>query len=287
MNAHVDRRARSRHERRGVALVVVLWTVALLATVTAAASSASRTSAAIAINLRAQATARSMAESGIVAASAIIDDSLRVLVGDRAKRDAFLGRLEPTMTGALPWLQDTLADGVFAVTVVDVSARLDINNAGADGLARLFSTVTSPTNARAMAERIDAVVLGDESGLRDARMRARDSLAAVLLGRDVSPRQRRPFESLDALRDVLGLDLSVLAQVAPFLTVDGDGTINRRAASREVLASASGSLVDAPTRLLLIARGWQRGHPLSRQIEAVFDVADDGLHLVRWRERDL
>ena len=219
MNAHVDRCATSRHERRGVALVVVLWTVALLATVTAAASSASRTSAAIAINLRAQATARSMAESGIVAASAIIDDSLRVLVGDRAKRDAFLGRLEPTMTGALPLLQDTLADGVFAVTVVDVSARLDINNAGADGLARLFSTVTSPTNARAMAERIDAVVLGDESGLRDARMRARDSLAAVLLGRDVSPRQRRPFESLDALRDVLWLDLSVLAQVAPFLTV--------------------------------------------------------------------
>lgn len=274
------------HARRGVALVVVLWTVALLATVTAVASNAARTSAAITANMRAQITARAMAESGIVAASAWIDDSLRALAGDAARRDAFLSRLEPVVTGARPLLQDTLTGGVFAVTVVDVSARLDVNNAGADGLTRLFATVTSPPTARAMAERIDALVRGDQSAIEDAARRSRDSLSAVLLGRDVSARQRRPFESLDALRDVPGLDLAVLAQVAPYLTVDGDGTINRRAASREVLAAASGSLVDAPTRLLLMARGWQIGHPLSRDIEAVFDVAGDGLRLVRWRERD-
>ena len=81
--------------------------------------------------------------------------------------------------------------------------------------------------------------------------------------------------------------MGVLAQVARFLTVDGEGTVNRRAAPREVLAAATGSLVDAPTRLLLLARGWQRGHPLSRQIEAVYDVTENGLRLVRWREHDL
>jgi hypothetical protein len=74
---------------------------------------------------------------------------------------------------------------------------------------------------------------------------------------------------------------------ATWLTVDGDGKINRRAASREVLAAASGSLVDAPSRLLLIARGWQIGHPLSRQIEAVYEVGESGMRLVRWREREL
>ncbi len=283
---------RSRHcfrttrSRRGVALVVVLWTVALLATVTAVASNAARTSALVASNLRAQTMARAMAESGIVAASTMIDDSLRVLAVNQSARDAFLGRLEPTASGALPLVQDTLGSGVFAVTVIDVSARLDVNDAGADGLTRLFSTVTSPAVARAMGEIIDGIVRGERSAFDDAALHARDSLEAVLLGRTAGPRTRRPFESLDVLRDVPSLDLSVLARVAPLLTVDGNGTINRRAASREVLAAASGSLVDAPSRLLLIARGWQRGHPLTRQIEAVFDVSTDGLRLVRWREHD-
>ena len=278
---------RTARARRGVALVVVLWTVALLATVTAVASNAARTSALVTSNLRAQTTARAMAESGIVAASTLIDDSLRVLAVNQSARDAYLGRLEPTASGALPLVRDTLGNGVFAVTVIDVSARLDVNDAGADGLTRLFSTVTAPAVARAMGEMIDGIVRGERSAFDDAALHARDSLEAALLGRDARPRMRRPFESLDALRDVPSLDLSVLARVAPFLTVDGNGTINRRAASRGVLAAASGSLVDAPSRLLLIARGWQRGHPLTRQIEAVFDVSPDGLRLVRWREHDL
>ena len=272
--------------RRGVALIVVLWSVVLLATVTAIASGAARTSAAVAANARAQATARAMAESGIVAASVLVDDSLRVFASNATRRDDFLARLEPDSPDAQPLLQDTLADGVFAVTVVDVSARLDVNNTGADGLARLFALATSPADARAMAERIEAIVRGDGSATTDDRLRARDSLEASLLGRAVSPRRRRPFESLEALGDVSGVDAAVLARVAPFLTVDGDGSINRRAAPPEVLAAATGSLVDSPSRLLVIARGWQRGHPLTRQIDAVYDVAEDGLRLVRWREHD-
>lgn len=280
--------------RRGLALVVVLWAVVLLATVTAVASSAARSSASVASNLRAQSTARAMAESGIVAASGLIDDSLRVWRNDASRRTTFLDALEPRQAGARPLLQDTLSDGVFAVTVVDVSARLDVNSAGVDGLARLFATATTPSTARMMADRIVAIVRGDAatfapSAAREARERleARDSLNAMLLGRETAPRQRRPFESLDALREIPGMDVAALAQVAPFLTVDGDGTVNRRAAAPEVLAAATGSLVDSPTRLLLIARGWHRGHPLTRQIEAVYDVTESGLRLVRWREHDL
>ncbi len=271
----------------------MLWAVVLLATVTAVASSAARSSASVAGNLRAQATARAMAESGIVAASRLIDDSLRFWRANDVRRGAFLDALEPTREGARPLLQDTLADGVFAVTVVDISARLDVNLAGVDGLTRLLATVTAPAAARRMAERIDAVVRGEIGALsaadraRAERLQSRDSVNAMLLGREPGVAMRRPFESLDALRDVEGVDVGVLAQVARFLTVDGDGNVNRRAAPREVLAAATGSLVDAPTRLLLLARGWQRGHPLSRQIEAVYDVTENGLRLVRWREHDL
>lgn len=278
----------NKRTRRGIALVVVLWTVAVLATVTAMASGAARSSASVATNTRALATARMMSESGVVAALALINDSLRVYANDSARRDNFLDRLEPIAVGAQPLVSDTLTDGVFAVTVVDVSARVDVNSTSAEGLARLFATVTDRATAERMGERIESIASG--AALADDNndlLRARDSLNAALLGRDRAPTLRRPFESLEAVREALGADTTALIAVAEELTVDGDGKINRRGASSRVRAAASGSLVDAPSRLLIIARGWQRGHPLTRQIEVVCDVAPDGLRVVRWRERDL
>lgn len=278
-----------RSDRAGVALVVVLWLIVLLATATAVAGNAARTSSRVAANTRAQSTARAMAESGIIAAASIISDSLQQLTPNDTQRQNFLLSLEPQLANALPFMQDTLAGGVFAVTIVDVSARLDVNSAGVEGLTKLLTFVTTPENARRIATDIDnlahtAVNLDPE--LATARAR-RDSIADALLGRSNSPRLLQPIQTLNALQDIPGMDIVALEKVAAFLTVDGNGQINRRAASREVLASASGSLVDAPSRLLIIARGWYVGHPLTRQIEAVYDVADNGLRLVRWRETDL
>lgn len=275
--------------RPGIALVVVLWMIVLLATATAIAGNAARMSSRVAANTRAQSTARAMAESGIIAASMMINDSLQRLTQNDAQRQTFLGSLEPRTASAAPFMQDTLASGVFAVTIVDVSARLDVNSAGVDGLTRLFSFVTTPESARRMATDIDNLAhasVNADNAIASARAQ-RDSIAAALLGRSDSPRMLQPIQTLDALHDIPGMDIVALQKVAEFLTVDGNGQINRRAASREVLASASGSLVDAPSRLLIIARGWYAGHPLTRQIEAVYDVAENGLRLVRWRETDL
>ena len=52
------------------------------------------------------------------------------------------------------------------------------------------------------------------------------------------------------------------------------------------IAAATGTLVDRPSRLLVIARGWRRDHVLTREIQAVFDVNGAELRLVRWREQD-
>lgn len=273
--------------RRGVALLVVLWTVAVLATVTAVASTAARNSASIAANRRAQATARAMAESGIVAATALVDDTLRALATDSAARDAYLAALEPSVESAAALVQDTLGDGVFAVSVVDVSARLDVNSAGADGLRTLFRNFASDDDAARTANAIDARIRSvglDVDSASHARLQ-RDSMSAELLGRARPDGIRRPFESLDELAAVPGVSMELLQRAATSLTVDGDGRVNRRAASRFVLAAASGSLVDRPSRLLFVARGWERGHALTREVQAVFDVSDDGLRLVHWREQ--
>ncbi len=212
--------------RRGVALIVVLWAILLLATVTAAASSAARGSADVTSSIRAASIASAMAESGILASSTRLERTLTEFQGDSLARDAWLA-----------------------------------------------------TVAAGSAEARDADIL-----------RARDSLVASLLGRPIDasngPAARRAIESLDELADIPGVDVVLIERVAELLTVDGDGNVNRSAAPRSVLAAASGSLVDRPTRLLVISRGWMRGSSLTRQIEAVYDLSGDELRLVRWREHE-
>jgi type II secretory pathway component PulK len=212
--------------------------------------------------------------------------------------------LDALMTGNGAVLQDTVGDGVFATAVVDVSARLDVNTAGADGLQQLLATVAPPGEARRIAEAIEARVRGDASGdvsgnapgtvagvtstqteAMQQRL-ARDSVVAALLGRAPTSRVMRPFASLDELLTVPGMQSAWLDALAADLTVDGDGRVNRRSASRRVLAAATGTLVDRPSRVLLIARGWRRDHVLTREIQAVFDVMGAELRLVRWREQD-
>lgn len=280
--------------RRGVALIVVLWAILLLATITAAASSAARGSADVTAGIRAASVASAMAESGILASSTRLERSLVEFHDDSLARDALLAAI--TQNGSTPFDTDTLGDGVFATTVLDVSAQLDLNNAGAEGLYLLFRQFAPDGDARRTANAIDARIRGEvapagSAAARDADiLRARDSLVASLLGRPFDASNgagtRRAIESLDELADIPDVDVTLIARVAPLLTVDGDGNVNRSAAPKSVLAAASGSLVDRPTRLLVISRGWMRGSALTRQIEAVYDLSGDGLRLVRWREHE-
>lgn len=290
----MTRDMRRRHaQRRGVALIVVLWTILVLATVTAAASSAARGSADVANALRASSVARAMAESGIVASSARIDGVLSNATDDTLAREAFLQSLGANAGAAFD--ADTLGDGVFATTIVDVSARLDVHAAGREGWYLLLAQFTNDAEARSAADRIDAHIRGVQPAIGSAESReqdadrARDSLVASLLGRGsgvAGNGSRRAIETLDQLLEVEGVSEELLRRVSPYLTVDGDGNVNRRAAAAQVIAAASGSLVDQPTRILIISRGWMRGGAITREIEAVYDVADDGLRLVRWREQE-
>jgi len=47
------------------------------------------------------------------------------------------------------------------------------------------------------------------------------------------------------------------------------------------------ALAVLPSRLLIVSRGWQDGHPLTHEIQAVYDVLGARLTLRAWQERDL
>ncbi|AMW04542.1 hypothetical protein [Gemmatimonas phototrophica] len=272
-------------QRRGAALLSALMTIAVLVSLTAMAGKAARDSAHLTVNSRAMATARAMAESAVLAARVTVETQLDAATDSLAEDAMFDALLAPT-DRSRPLASDSLEYGAFAATLVNVSARLDVNTAGVEGLTSLLRTVAPADVAVRIATMLDTHVRGDRlsAPTRDS-LATRDSLVASLLGRRAAPRLLRPFDSLDEVQQLLGDDARWMAPIADELTVDGDGRIDRRHASRAVRAAASGSLVDRPTRLSIVGRGWQPGTAVTHEIQAVYAVEGRELRLVRWREQ--
>jgi len=257
-----------RRPRRGVALILVLWLVVVLTTISAGVVRAARTSSAIAANARAGVIARAAAESGIEALVAEIEDSLAGFA-DAADRREWLNALSIGRERDA----STLGDGRFAVTIVDVSARLDVNAATEPALRAFFSQFTDPAEAASIARAIRTRI--------DSGASSRDATPAF------RPLAVTPIRSLDELHRARLVPDKILERAAPYLTVDGDGVINQRTASDTVLVAATGELRDEPSRLLLISRGWVQGHPLTCEIQAVYALSGNRLIFSHWRERSL
>ena len=240
--------------RRGVALMLVLWVLVLVAAIAAGVTTASRRAVDALDAGRAALAARHAAESGIAATINDIELSLRRADGRPAARQSMLNAL-----GTREAPVTALGSQRFQVAVVDVSARLDVNAASEAALVRLFAAAGGPARAQATARAITAWT----------RREAADA---------------RPLTALEELRRVPGVDSATLGGALPYLTVDGDGRINRLTAPAIVRASGGGELQDEPSRLLLIARGWQDGHPLTHELQVVVAVQGDLLAVVRQRE---
>ncbi len=261
--------------------MLALWLIVVLGALALRLASSTRASSGIATNLRAHVAGRYAAESGITAAATQIEDSLGRLT-TAEPRQAYLNSIESAwrMMGEVQ-----LGSGGprFAVTVVDVSSRLDLNSATRGQLARFFSFFAGPAEAESAAQAIREWIGGDEVSAGRSRMSLpqRADIAYPAMP------PARPLRSLEDLRRIRGVSERLALQIAPFVTVDGDGRINRVTASDNVLAAAAGSLVSEPSRIMLIARGWLDGQSLTYEIQAVYAIEGNRLVMVRWRERDL
>jgi general secretion pathway protein K len=250
---------RSARRRRGVALLLVLGLIVMVGAATAALATTARAATDEALGIRARATARSMAESGITAGAVALQAMMQS--GDSMALNAIA--LDGTDGRALA--SDTLDDGAFVVAAQDPASQLDLNRAEFEAIATLFGRVLPPTDARRVTEVIE---------------QRRQPVPGLRV-------QRAALRDVSELRALPGMTATAFARLAPFVTVDGDGSVNRVTASPPVQAVASGSLTGTPTRMVLIARGWHVGHPLTHEITAVFDVTTPEPRVIHWRERDL
>jgi general secretion pathway protein K len=198
---------------RGIALLLVVWLLALLAVITVAITADARTGLRIARNQVDGAQAQAVADAGIWWGTARMGDP------DRA------AHLRPDGTA----YQVMLGGQRIEVTVQDERGKFDINEASVDALANLFGQV------------------GVDASVAQAIGRYRDRLRPAVLeggaqaGNKAPAAKRVAFAALEDLRLVEGLTPDDYVRMLPFLTAyTGEARVNPMTAPVEVLRSLPG-----------------------------------------------
>jgi general secretion pathway protein K len=193
----VNRRSRQRRGgREGFILISVLGALIVLAGLVAAASYLVRTAATGAAALREELAADALLRSGVELAAY----QLFML-----KRPA----------GDLSGQRIRLNDGVITLAAVAEQGKIDLNGAPPEALASLWKAAGAPRlDPRAFAARV--VDYRDEDGerTRNGGAEAADYAAAGKKGP-----ANAPFEQIDELQNVLGVEPDDVRALAPLVTV--------------------------------------------------------------------
>ena len=193
----------------GFALLIVLWSLALLALLGAQVVGPASSEARLAANLRAAAVAQAAADGAVEGAV------LRLLQGAWNPHDGIVRQLR-------------IGAAVVAVRLEDEAAKINPNAAPRPMLAGLIRAVglDAPTSSVLAARIMDwrapmsASLAGD--GPKAALYQA--------AGLDYAP-PSRPFTSLGELRLVVGVTPTLYARIAPFLSVYQEGAVDQDAAA--------------------------------------------------------
>ncbi len=194
----------------GFALLIVLWSLALLALIGTHVTATGRTETQLAANLRGAAAAEAAADGALhQAVFHLLDPSPRRWPPDGAPREI-----------ALP------GGAVAVVRIESEQGKVNPNLATAGQLhALLLRLGAEPRAAASLAAAIlDWRTPGQQprtNGAKEPQYRA--------AGRDYAP-PGRPFESLDELGLVLGMTPELLGRLAPFLSVYQSGDPDLRLA---------------------------------------------------------
>jgi general secretion pathway protein K len=214
-----------------MALLIVIWVLALLAAVAAAVTAETRTGTQLARNQLENARARALAEAGISLGA------LALLEPGAAETWATEGGVRE-----FPY-----AGGLVQVSVEDEFGKIDVNVAPDALLAGLFESVG--LDAGQAAALVDAIAdWRDQDDFR--RPDGAEAADYRRAGLDYGP-GNRPFEAVEELRSVLGMNRSLYARISPLVTVYSHSTrINPMTAPPDVLRALPGVGSDAVRRFL-------------------------------------
>jgi general secretion pathway protein K len=222
----------TRRRERGFALLIVLWSLALLALLGAQVMGPSRNEMRLAANLRAAAVAQAAADG------AVNEAVLRLLQGAWSPRD---GVVREVRIGA----------AVVAVRLEDEAGKINPNASPRPVLAGLIRAVgvDAPT-ASVLAARIVDWHSPMSTSLAGGGPKAAPYQAA---GLDYAP-PSRPFANLRELELVAGMTPDLYARIAPFLSVYQEGAVDQDAAAGATAAALDDARM-SQTAVPPLARG--------------------------------
>jgi general secretion pathway protein K len=208
--------------QRGIALVVVLWIVTLLALQVSIFNLTVRDAAALAGNELAAARGEALAAAGIEMAAA------RLAEREPARRWQGNGGVHTVALGGAR----------LQITISDESSRLDLNAASDELLASLLRPF-APSQAT-LTQWVDRVLDWRDPD-SERRPQGAEDIDYRRAGVGYGPRNG-PFLDVSELSRVLGIPASVAEGLARYLTVfSGEGKINPSLASREALLLLPGA----------------------------------------------
>ncbi|NJA05573.1 general secretion pathway protein GspK [Methylococcaceae bacterium WWC4] len=187
------------NRQSGFALVIVIWILTLLSIMAGSFALSMRRESSVSYALHKNAEAMAIAESGINLAI------FRLQQTDKEQR----------------WLSDgsvyqvPTVDGVTRIKILAESGKVDINAGKEELLQAVIAGATS--DEKEQARLVDAIV-----DWRDADDEPRQHGAERKEYQQAGLRQRpgnRPFQSVEELQQVIGIDAELLERLRPWLTV--------------------------------------------------------------------
>lgn len=205
-------RAKGLHHERGLALVLVLWAVALLAVMAASQFVDARSSIALVRNQVAAAKAQALADAGIY----------RGILELKAGRASGLWPSPETVV-QWPW-----GGGIIRIRVENEFGKLDLNFCAPSLLKRLITGLGVQSDAA--DHLVDSIEdFRDRDDLR--RPNGAEAADYAAAGLPYGPKNG-PFDSVEELKQVLGMTPALYARLSPYLTVfSGRGYVDTAAAS--------------------------------------------------------
>jgi len=222
-----------------VALLAALWLVVAIAAVALQFSLEARERRTIGILTSERGAQRGLALGALALVRSQIDYSLRSVPTNVSQNSAInnLRSLDPLLDVAQRYAGPVLVDSIpVDVAAVDLGAKLNINQASEPQLQAFFSFLLKDYSlsthlAQTIMDWRDADTLPRPSGAEVAAYIKAEQLAIPTNGQ---------FRDVDDLRNVLGITPEIFAEVSPYFTVRGDGTINLNTAPVPVLRAIPG-----------------------------------------------
>ncbi len=203
-------------QQRGMALVLVLWVISLLTIMAGSFALSMRREASITAGIKNNAQAMAVAESGIAIAELML---LNPNLNQRWRADGSIYEIITT-------------DAKVRVRLLSETGKIDINKAEQVLLEALMNTIPSTTEQRsklvgAILDWRDADDLVHSDGAEKNEYKA--------AGLNYQPRNK-PFQTLEELQLVLGMNEAVFSQIEPLITIYSEQSkVSVQQATKEVL----------------------------------------------------